>query len=255
MVNAILSELGADSMFLNCATEGKIDNLRVKIKQFASTASLTSSKKIVVLDEISNALPAFQNGLQGFIEEFSATTSFILTGNSASKIIEPLHSRCATISYDFNKEEKKEVMQKIMRRVFFICESEGYEYDKKVIAQMVKMFYPDWRKLIHEIQRYGVGGTIDSGILANRPEVKILELIELLKGKKYKQLLNWSVENASADVYRMMQDHLIPVVTNSSMPTIVEITAVWQKEASTVTDPVVQLRGCLTQIMQEIEFK
>lgn len=257
LVNAILHEMDADSLFLNCSTEGSIDTLRVKIRKFSSTVSLMGkgTKKIVVMDEIDGASPAFQNGLKSFIEEFSASTTFILTGNSAGKIIPPLHSRCATINFNFSKEEKTEVMKKILRRVFYICEQEGYTYDKKVIAEMVKLYYPDWRKLIHEIQRYGVGGSIDIGILADRPEVKIEQLIGVMKGKKYLEMIKWCSENYSYNIYTLLRNFMLESVSNSTLPNSILIVATWSKESGGVNDPILHLQGCLTDIMFNCEWK
>jgi len=72
IARAICDELGLDYIVINGSEEGNIDTLRGKIKQFASSVSLSGGYKVVILDEADylNA-QSTQPALRGFIEEFS----------------------------------------------------------------------------------------------------------------------------------------------------------------------------------------
>ena len=105
VAKAICNELDLDYILINGSEEGNIDTLRGKIKQFASSVSLTGGYKVVILDEADYLNPqSTQPALRGFIEEFSNNCRFILTCNFKNRIIEPLHSRCGV--YEFNTTKK-----------------------------------------------------------------------------------------------------------------------------------------------------
>ena len=105
VAKALCNEVGAEYLLINGSEEGNIDTLRTKIKSFASTISLTDSKKVVILDEADYLNPnSTQPALRAFIEEFSNNCRFIFTCNYKNRIIEPLHSRCAVV--DFKIENK-----------------------------------------------------------------------------------------------------------------------------------------------------
>ena len=108
VAKALCNSLDLDHIVVNGSEEGNIDTLRGKIKQFASSVSLSGSVKVVVLDEADYLNPqSSQPALRGFIEEFSDNCRFILTCNFKNRIIEPLHSRCGV--YEFNTSKSQMV--------------------------------------------------------------------------------------------------------------------------------------------------
>ena len=105
VAKALCNELDLDYLIINGSEEGNIDTLRNKIKQFASTVSLSGGYKVVILDEADYLNPqSTQPALRGFIEEFSANCRFILTCNFKNRIIQPLHSRCTVIEFNIAKK-------------------------------------------------------------------------------------------------------------------------------------------------------
>ena len=79
VARALCEQMGADYMFINGSEESGIDTLRTKIKNFASTVSLSGGKKVVILDEADYLNPqSTQPAMRGFIEEFHKNCRFIL---------------------------------------------------------------------------------------------------------------------------------------------------------------------------------
>jgi len=184
VAKALCNELELDWILINGSEEGNIDTLRTKIKQFASTVSLQGGYKVVILDEADylNA-QSFQPALRGFIEEFANNCRFILTCNFKNRIIEPLHSRCGVYEFNTNKKSMAELSMQFMKRLTWILEKEDIDYDKKVLAELIIRFAPDWRRVINECQRYSLSGTIDSAFLVSFLTVLLTTLSGISKAK------------------------------------------------------------------------
>ena len=124
VAKAICNELGLDFIVVNGSEEGNIDTLRGKIKQFASSVSLSGGYKVVILDEADYLNPqSTQPALRGFIEEFSKNCRFILTCNFKNRIIEPLHSRCGVYEFNTSKKQMAELCYQFMHRLQNILET------------------------------------------------------------------------------------------------------------------------------------
>lgn len=255
---AICNEIGADWMIINCSDERGIDVLRTKIKQFASTVSFTDSKKVVILDEADYLTGEAQAAFRGLIEEFAHHCSFIFTCNFKNRIIEPLHSRCAVFEFKIPNAEKPEVAKGIFKRMCWILDTEGVEYDKKVVAELVQKHFPDFRRTINELQRYSMNGKIDSGILVNVGEDSYGPLIKALKEKKYQDIRKWVAQNSDVDstkIFRDLYDMLHEKLNPKSIPSMVLTIAEYGYRAAFVADQEVNTMACLTTLMMGVEFK
>ena len=152
VAKALCKELDLDYLIINGSEEGNIDTLRNKIKQFASTVSLSGGYKVVILDEADYLNPqSTQPALRGFIEEFSANCRFILTCNFKNRIIQPLHSRCSVIEFNIPKKDMPELCKEFHLRATTILSTEGINYDTKVIAELIMKHQPDWRRVINAV--------------------------------------------------------------------------------------------------------
>jgi DNA polymerase III delta prime subunit len=259
VAKALCDELGMDNIVINCSEDGNIDTLRTKIRNFASTVSLNGGKKAVILDEFdySNA-QSTQPALRGFIEEFGANCRFILTCNFKNRIMDPLHSRCTTIEFSIPNKEKPAIAAQFMDRVEFILKSESIKYDKKVVAQLISRYFPDYRKIINELQRYSVSGEIDLGILQVAGEIKIKELISSMRDKDFSEVRKWVVHNMDNDqtrIFRQIYDGFHNHFKPESIPKAILILSDYQFKAAFVADPEINLTACLTEMMMECEFK
>lgn len=257
VARALCEQLGTDYLVINGSEESGIDVLRTKIKQFASTVSFTGKTKVIILDEADYLNPnSTQPALRGFIEEFSKNCRFIFTCNYKNRIIPPLHSRCAVIEFKYSKQEKPKIAAKFLKRVQFILQNEGITFDEKVIAALLLKYFPDYRRIINELQRYSASGTIDEGILARVGEVNTQELVDSLKEKDWKRMRSWVVNNIDNDphgIFRKMYDDLVDRVVQ--VPELVLILADYQYKAAFVADHEINLVACLTEIMATVKFK
>jgi DNA polymerase III delta prime subunit len=257
VARALCEQLGTDYLIINGSEESGIDVLRTKIKQFASTVSFTGKTKVIILDEADYLNPnSTQPALRGFIEEFSKNCRFIFTCNYKNRIIPPLHSRCAVIEFKYSKQEKPKIAAKFLKRVQFILQNEGISFDEKVVAALLLKYFPDYRRIINELQRYSASGTIDEGILARVGEVNTQELVDSLKEKDWKRMRSWVVNNIDNDphgIFRKMYDDLVDKVVQ--VPELVLILADYQYKAAFVADHEINLVACLTEIMATVKFK
>jgi DNA polymerase III delta prime subunit len=260
VAKALCNEMGSNWIIVNCSEEGNIDTLRTKIRQFASTVSLSGDvKKVVILDEFdySNA-NSIQPALRGAIEEFANNCRFILTCNYKSRIIEPIHSRCTCIDFVLPTSEKPQIAAKMMERCMFILNSEGIKFDKKVLGQLITKHFPDMRRILNELQRYSVSGTIDVGILTSVTDSEIKNLVTSLRNKDFAGVRRWAALNAETspqEVYRKIYDALGEVLENQSIPEAILILAEAQYRSAFVADQEINMVACLVQLMMSCAFK
>ena len=257
VAKALCNELGCDYIVINGSDESGIDVLRTKIRDFASTVSFESKAKVVILDEADYLNPnSTQPALRAFIEEFSGNCRFIFTCNFKNRIIEPLHSRTSVIDFKIDKKDRPEMAQKFMGRMQYILTSENIPYEQNVLAELLMKHFPDYRRVINELQRYSRSGSIDSGILSNIAEINTKGLIDSLKDKDWKKMRQWVVNNVDNDpqgVYRKVYDALIDKV--KQVPHLVLLIADYQYKSAFVADQEINLTACLTDIMASVEFK
>ena len=256
---AICNETQADYLIINGSDEGRmIDTLRTKLTQFCSTISLSGSRKVVIIDEADymNA-DSVQPAMRNFTERFADNCSFIFTCNYKNRIIEPIHSRCAVIDFSLKNGEKQVIAARFMKRVEGILTDESIDYDKEVIAKLVLKHFPDFRRVLNELQRYSTSGEINSGVLANIKEMNLKELIDSLREKNFSKMRQWvvaNVENDPATVYRKIYDELYNVVDKGSIPQAVLTIAEYQYKSAFVADQEINLVACLVELMAECEF-
>lgn len=256
---AMLDELGLTYMFINGSEESGIDVLRTKIKNFASTVSLHGGRKYLILDEADylNA-QSTQPALRGFIEEFHKNCGFILTCNYKNRLIPPLHSRCSVVDFTIQKSEKKELAEQFFQRVMNVLVVEDVKFEPKAVAEVINKFFPDWRRVLNELQRYSVSGRIDAGILIDISEVNIKELMQSMKQKEFTNVRKWIVNNIDNDptrLFRRLYDNLYDYMDGSSIPHVVVILGEYQYKAAFVADQEINMLACLTEIMARGKFK
>ena len=262
VARALCEQLGSDYIIINGSDEGRqIDTLRTKIKNFASTVSLTedANHKVVIIDEADymNA-DSVQPALRNFIETFYNNCRFIFTCNYKNKIIPALHSRCTVVDFTIKNGQKVKTAKSFMERMSNVLTDENIEFDKKVLAELIQKYYPDFRRTINELQRYSVRGKIDSGILYSLSEANNKELVKLLKEKKFTDMRKWVVQNIDKEpqaLFRGIYDTLYESLDAKSVPQSVLIIAGYQYKAAFVADQEINMVACLTEIMANCNFK
>jgi len=259
VAKALCEELDCDWIMINGSEEGGIDVLRNKIKNFASTVSLSGGKKVVILDEADYLNPqSTQPALRGFVEEFHKNCRFILTCNFKNRIIEPLHSRFSNIEFRISPRDKGKLATKLFERVTYILKEQNIEYEEAVVAELIKKHFPDFRKLINELQRYSVSGAIDAGILVNVSDENLKTLVSHLKSKEFGNMRKWVVNNLDNDpvkIFRKIYDSMYTTLQPETIPHAVLIIADYQYKSAFVADQEINLVACLTELMSQVKFK
>ena len=261
IAKALCYELGLDYLMINGSEESGIDTLRTKIKQFASSVSLSGGYKVVILDEADYLNPqSTQPALRAFMEEFSSNCRFILTCNFKKRIIEPLHSRCAVVEFNIPKKDMPELCMEFLDRCCYILNTEGpITYEKEVIAELILKHQPDWRRVINELQRHSASGKIDSSILIHQiADLAIVDLITYLKTKNFKAMRQWVADNMDAEpasIFRKLYDAMNDRVEPKSIPQLVLILADYQYKNAFVADHELNMVACLTEAMTQVQFK
>jgi len=259
IAKALCEEVGCDYIVINGSDEGRlIETFRNKIKNYASSMSLSGGRKVVIIDEADymNA-ESVQPALRSFIEDFSSNCTFIFTCNFKGKIIEPIHSRCTVIDFKLNGNKAKMATQ-FFKRVEWILNQEGITYDKEVVAAVITKHFPDNRRVLNELQRYSISGTIDKGILASVADINLSDLVKSLKNKDFASCRKWVTSNLDSDpttIFRKLYESLYESLEANSVPQMVVILAKYQYQAAFVADHEINLIACLTEIMVECSFK
>jgi len=258
IARALCNELGCDYIVINGSDEGRqIDTLRTKIRQFASAVSFEGKTKVVILDEADYMnRDSVQPALRGFIEQFAENCRFIFTCNYANKLIEPLHSRTTVIDFKLKPSDRPVLASKFLKRMEYILDTEGVEYNQRVLAELLNKHFPDYRRVLNELQRYSAGGIIDEGILSNFQEINAKALVESLRGKDWRKMRQWVANNVDTDpqaIFRQIYDILLPEIKSPAR--LVMDIADYQYKAAFVADQEINLTACLTQIMVDSEFK
>jgi DNA polymerase III delta prime subunit len=258
IAKALCNEVGCDYIVINGSDESGIDVLRNKIKNYASSVSLAGGRKVVIIDEADYLNPnSTQPALRGAIEEFSSNCSFIFTCNFKNRIIDPIHSRCSVVDFKINGSKAK-MAAAFFKRCEWILDQENITYDKEVVAAVITKHFPDNRRVLNELQRYSVSGTIDKGILSNVADIQLGALVTALKEKDFASTRKWVTNNLDNDpvkIYRKLYDTLYESLKPQSVPQLVLILAKYQYQAAFVADSEINLIACLTEIMVDCEFK
>ena len=261
VAKALCKELGVDCYVINGSDEGRfLDTVRNNAKNFASTVSISSDAKhkVIIIDEADNTSNDVQLLRRAFIEEFAANCRFIFTCNYKNKILEPLHSRTTVVEFGIRGKDRQSIAAQFFKRLQEILDSEGIEYDNKVLVELINKHFPDWRRVLNEIQRYSVSGKIDAGILASFSDVAVNELVKNLKTKNFAEVRKWIVSNLDNDttvLLRRIYDSLYEALVPGSIPAAVLVLAKYQYQGAFVADQEINMLACLTEIMVECEFK
>jgi DNA polymerase III delta prime subunit len=258
VAKALCEEVGCDYMMINGSDESGIDTFRMKIKNYASSMSLTGAKKVIIIDEADYLNPnSTQPAMRAAMEEFAHNCTFIMTCNYKNRIIEPLHSRCAVIEFKLRSEDKPKMASLFFKRVVGILKHEGVESDNAVVAEVIKKYFPDNRRILNELQRYSVSGKIDAGILSSVADVSLAGLVKALKDQNFSEMRKWVAENGNDDpvrLYRKIYDSLYDVMDKSTIPNAVVILARYQYQSAFCADQELNLTAALTELMCECKF-
>jgi DNA polymerase III delta prime subunit len=258
---AALEEIGCDYIKINAKLKRGIDTIREEMMQFATTMSFTEGRKFIVLDEADGMLPDAQGALNAFIEEYSANCGFIFTCNNKNKIIPSIHSRCDLIDFKLTKHDFNELALQFFRKLLVILDKEGVPYDKPVLADVIKRHYPDWRHTLVVLQSYAVKAKkIDTGILAQRDVNILLDLVPLMRGKKWTDMRKWIGENFAAlpeitVIARDLLKEIEPELEGKSVAVYVDLSNEYDYRSYFVVDKEINIVAFLSRLMADLIWK
>lgn len=257
VAKALCNQLDMEYMFINASEENGIDILRTRIRNFASTTSLTGNKKAVILDEAEYLSVNAQPALRGFMEEFQNNCRFILTCNYKNKIIAPLHSRCTVIDFAIPSSKKASMANEFMIRIKNILKNESVEYssDESILLLIVKHF-PDFRRTINELQKCCSSGVLKINDL--QLNLNIQGLLKSLKDKKFNDMRKWVAQNLDNDshvIFKELYDALTEKMEPQSIPKAVIILSEYQYKSAFVVDQEINTVACFTELMSECIWK
>ena len=160
------------------------------------------------------------------------------------------------IDFRLTKQDRPQMAAKFFKRVVDILNQENITHNPKVVAEIVNKYFPDYRRVLNELQRYSASGTIDEGILVNISDANLKELVSALREKDFKKMRTWVVNNLDNDpnvLFRKLYDTLMTEVVQ--VPQLVLLLADYQYKAAFVADAEINLVACLTEIMAACEMK
>lgn len=258
IAKAMCEEIKLSHLTINSSDERGIDVLRTKIKTYASTMSLSGTRKVIILDEADHITNDAQAALRGTIEEFSSNCSFVFTCNFKSKIIEAIHSRCVHVDFTLKTNEHIEMMVQLFKRIKMILDEQKITYDPKVLPEIIKLYFPDYRRILNQVQHLAQSGNIDAGSLSKLNENgNIDELFGYISKKDYGNMRKWISENSnidSANLYKKIYSLLDKYLDNASVAQAIVILSKYQYQAAFVADQEINNLAALTEIMMECEF-
>ena len=259
IAKAMLEEMGCDYIVKNGSLNVNIDTLRYEISTYASSVSLSGGRKYVIFDEADylNAV-SVQPALRNFIEEYSYNCGFIFTCNFKNRIIAPLRSRLSEVDFTIEQSDRPAMAAQFYKRVLSILENEEVEHDKKVVAKVIERHFPDFRRVLTELQSYAASGRIDEGIFVNLKQESMDEVFKLLKAKNFTGMRKWVASNSDQDMnemFRRIYDMATDKVQLKSMPGFVVTLADYMYKANFVADLEVNMVAFLTEVMMESDFQ
>jgi DNA polymerase III delta prime subunit len=257
VAKALCNEVGCDYLVINGSDERGIAVMQTTVKNYATSMSLTGGRKVIIIDEADNLTTDAQKALRGMIEEVSINCSFIFTCNFKNKIMTPIHSRCTSIDFKLNGSKQK-VAAAFFKRVEYILHSEKVEFNREVVANIITKYFPDNRKVINELQRYSVSGSIDVGVLGSVSDINISDLIKSMKEKNMSNARKWvvnNIDNDTSSMLRKLYDALFDIVKPNCVPQMILTIGTWQYRSAFSADNEIVMMSCVSELMVEMEFK
>lgn len=257
VARALCDELGCDYIIINGSETRGIDMVRSQVQGFANTMSTNGKTKVVILDEADYITPEAQAALRNLIETFSNNCRFIMTCNFKSKIIEPLHSRCAVIDFTMGKGERPKLQVQLAKRVFQILDTEEVKYTKEVVIELVRRFFPDNRRVLNELQRYAnISGQIDTGVISVIDTSKIKTYVDFVKKGDFKACRKWIADNPDPDgLFGELYENINDFVEKETIPNLILIMGEYQHRAAMVANQEINLAAFTVEVIKSVKWK
>ena len=247
----LVKNIDCDYLYINATDERSIDVMRDKVGAFAAAGSF-KPLKIVILDEATHILQAGQVILLNMMETYSLTTRFILTGNYPERLIDPLRSRCQ--EFDLTPPSKKIIAQHIS----VILDKEDIEYEIPDLVTIVNKYFPDFRKIINNCQKYTIDGALRLDTMSNTDDNYKDALLAELKKPSVKSfnnirqiIANTDLEDFD-DVYKFLYEKLNEY-SNGNEGIVICYLEEYMYHATFRLDKEINIMACIAKILETIK--
>ena len=251
LAKIIANAVDADIMYINASDENSVDNVRTKIKSFASSVGFRKIK-VIILDEADFLSPEAQAALRNMMETYSLTTRFILTCNYVEKIIPALVSRCQT--YKIEPLSKKEVAVHIKT----ILDKETVQYTPEDLGYIVNTYYPDIRKILNYSQQSVIDGKIKiSELNSTNVDVKN-KIVDLLKSRSstafndIRQLVADSDIKHYEEIYEVLFDK-VDEYSNNKQTLVILTLAEYIYQSAMVVNREITFMACIAKLLKDLK--
>jgi len=252
LAKLLVNNIECDYLYINASDETGVQNVRDKVRGFASTVGFKDFK-IIILDECDYISPNAQAALRNLMETFSKHCRFILTCNFVERIIDPIQSRCQ--SFQIVPPSKKEVAIQMTD----ILKEEEVVFKMDDIAGLVNAGYPDIRRVINSCQRQVVDGMLvvdKQSLIENDYKIKLLEILKTQSKKDafktIRKLLADSQVTDFSEGFRLLYDNLDEYSSGHAAEVIL-ILAEGQRDDMVVVDKEINFMATMVKLLTIIK--
>jgi replication factor C small subunit len=247
----------SDYLLVNSGARGTIDYLKGIVSEFASTLSLEGTIKTVIYDDADALSLNTQHMLRGTMEYFEGHTRFIFTTNNPAHLIEAVRSRCIEFDFTVAPEDKTTLMKECVTMCCAILTSEGIKFKEEHVRQLVRRYFPDRRKIIHQIEARSASGTLRIESLKDDRTLDFDYLFDCLQRKQFSEVKRWASCNSQhghtvlSQLYEVCEKH----VTLETWPTFVVVLSDYEERLNRSNNPEIALAALCAELMSQCEFK
>ena len=249
----LVKNIDCDYLYINATDERSIEVMRDKVGAFAAAGSF-KPLKVVILDEATHLLQASQVILLNMMETYSLTTRFILTGNYPERLIDPLRSRCQ--EFDLQPPSKKIIAQHIS----IILDKENIEYEIPDLVTIINKYFPDFRKIINNCQKYTIDGALRLDTMSNTDDNYQSKILDELKKPSIKSfnVIRQLIANTETDDFESMYVFLYDKLSeyaNGNEGIIICHLEEYMYHATFRIDKEINIMACVAKILETISTK
>ncbi len=241
---------------LNASDERGIDVVRVKVKDFARTKSISNVPfKIIFLDEADALTRDAQQALRRTMENYTVSTRFILSCNYSTRIIDPIQSRCTMFRF---RPLDKDVLLRLMDT---IAKREKVTVTKEAKDVLYEVSMGDCRRMENVLQACAaVEQKVDEEVVrsiasAAKPK-EIREMIGLVLKDRFldarKKLIDTMIRYglSGEDVIRQIQGEIMQLdIAPEKKARMVERCGETEFRLNEGSDPYIQLEALLASFL------
>lgn len=255
---ALFNQMGYDYYSVNGSKEGTIDKIRNELTNYASSVSLDGKRKVIFIDEADGITHASQLALRSFIEEYSSNCAFVFTCNYPNRIMPEIRGRFSEIDFVIPTNEKADLFKKLIIRCVQILQNEKVEFDPEAVGLICKELFPNFRKILNELQKESNKGKIDVGSFVHIKNDDVSKLVSLLKSKDFLSVKKWVSEHQDVELNKLSEllyEIMAPLLDVNSLPELILIRAAYDYKNAFVVNKVLNIEAMLVEIMKSVNYK